>query len=412
MSLDNLRELEASNPVISEPDFELKAPNVRKQQPPAMHQQPGTLWNQERRPPSRTGVRKPLSEKAVNKIDHTTIKHETDDHAETKLLQARIRALEERNKALEKISEEVQDLYKNDLNILQSKIEQHKNEHDTQLYKEKESLAAKMGALETINAEKQKTIQELSETLRTLGNKLSSTTEALEKSVRNNRFYLEKAEELDEMLKKTELKLIDSTRDKERAERWVAAYKGAIDDYESCLRELGLYDLSVDMKDDTTLLRNQVKKLSKTVQEYKTNAQVAERRLAEQKDDGHRLSQRYLRELDMLKEQLTSAVLDRDSALEKADKCAQERDRAMANCTRATREADELKQVNARLHREHEEALTALTIKSKEQLVTIREQFDLERQGLQIQIEQLRQSKVELQAEVGQLLRTRRLYQS
>lgn len=65
-----------------------------------------------------------------------------------------------------------------------------------------------------------------------------------------------------------------------------------------------------------------------------------------------------------------------------------------------------------RIEREHEERNTELMLKSKEQLRSVREQFDVERAGLASQIELLRSSKIELQAEIGQLLRDRRTQRS
>ncbi len=58
----------------------------------------------------------------------------------------------------------------------------------------------------------------------------------------------------------------------------------------------------------------------------------------------------------------------------------------------------------------YEEETTEVTSKSVNQLKTLREQFESDRLDLRMTIDKLQKEKVDLQAEIGQLLRDRRTF--
>lgn len=109
------------------------------------------------------------------------------------------------------------------------------------------------------------------------------------------------------------------------------------------------------------------------------------------------MTHKQLIELERVKSELSASILDREYAISKLEKTERDRDRATELSTRANNDSRTLQENNSRMEREHQEYTSDLLIKSKNQLKTVREEFETERIGLRSQIELLRQAKVDLQ---------------
>ena len=128
-----------------------------------------------------------------------------------------------------------------------------------------------MESLQEQNSVSSTTVGKLTDTLRSLENKLIESTDRLERSVKTNQALAKKLTETDAMLVDSEKKLMDCSRERDRAQRWVKAYQGSVEDYESCIRESGLASiLHEDIIHETTpgslLLTRHVKNIIRELQ--------------------------------------------------------------------------------------------------------------------------------------------------
>jgi hypothetical protein len=114
-------------------------------------------------------------------------------------------------------------------------------------------------------------------------------------------------------------------------------------------------------------------------------------------------------DLERARSDLATATLDREHALSKAEKCERERDRAIDSAMKSKLSLETHQERIGKMEAEHEEKLAEIVVKSKDQLRKVREEYDAERSGLAMQVELLQNAKLGLQAEIGQLIRDRKI---
>lgn len=122
-----------------------------------------------------------------------------------------------------------------------------------------------------------------------------------------------------------------------------------------------------------------------------------------------RMSHKFTLDTERLRSELAAATLEQEYATSKFEKAARERNRAIDVSSKANRALDSCTNQLANTERKSEEQLTETLLKSKNQMKVIREEFEQERNDYRTEIDALRKGKVDLQAEIGQLLRDRRI---
>jgi HPt (histidine-containing phosphotransfer) domain-containing protein len=91
--------------------------------------------------------------------------------------------------------------------------------------------------------------------------RMAELTHKLEKSLKAQKYLMGKHEEIEALFRTTEEEKMNISRERDSLSRWVSAYKYAIEDYEACLREMGILDLSIDIAKGGGHLKPQLKRL-------------------------------------------------------------------------------------------------------------------------------------------------------
>nr|KAJ3422036.1 hypothetical protein HK105_001449 [Polyrhizophydium stewartii] len=276
-----------------------------------------------------------------------------------------------------------------------------------------EHLRGQLAASQEATKRQSSTIEKLADAAKILEAKTIQVTDRLEKSFRSNRLLMDKASELDTLCIETERKLMDCARERDRAQRWVRAYQGSVEDYESCVRESGLAailheDVMRDVAPGSLLLTRHVKNMIREMQELNKKVNKLEGEIERVKKQHAGSLQRYMLDLERARAELLSTKDHLQQVISTADGAKSERDAALEQLQRLTRDVVAADENLRRVQREKDEQLAEVSARSQQQLKALREQFDGERHGLQMQLDEIKKAKIELQVEVGQLSRERR----
>ncbi|KAJ3271651.1 hypothetical protein HK104_004651, partial [Borealophlyctis nickersoniae] len=85
-----------------------------------------------------------------------------------------------------------------------------------------------------------------------------------------------------------------------------------------------------------------------------------------------------------------------------------ERDEASARAEQAVKDKKRVEETLGRVVRKKEGEVAEVLCKSNKQIKSLREHYDAERTKLQSRIDELESAKIELQVEIGQLMRDKR----
>ncbi|KAH6583991.1 hypothetical protein BASA61_007753 [Batrachochytrium salamandrivorans] len=269
-----------------------------------------------------------------------------------------------------------------------------------------------LSAQETITQQAQ-TVDRLTDGIKSLETRLVSTTDKLEQSVKSNKLLMSKVGELDSLYIKSELHLADAIRERDRAQRWVQAYKGSVEDYESCVRESGLAlilhsDLIHDVAPGSLLLTKHVKNMVRDLQDMGRKMSSYEHEYEKEKKDHSGNLQKYMIDLERKKAELTSAKDHLQESISTADRIKSERNYMSEQLFKLNQKLATSEENLQKLQRIKDDEMVDFQIKAKDQLRISREQYDTERVGLQAQVDMLQKSKIDLQLEIGRLSRERR----
>ncbi|KAI8926949.1 hypothetical protein BC831DRAFT_454449 [Entophlyctis helioformis] len=278
---------------------------------------------------------------------------------------------------------------------------------------ETQQRKAHLASLQESTRNQAATIDRLTGTVQSLEEKLVDTTGKMEKSVKTNKMLAVKVAELDAQCVETERSLMDATRDRDRAQRWVRAYQGCVEDYESCVRESGLAsilheDVIRDVLPGSLLLTRHVKNVIRELQDTNRKLNRAESEMEKSKREHAGALQQYMIELERKKAELAANKDHLQEVVSLAERARSERDHTIEQLHRVNKDLASLDENQRRMQREKDEEIADLMTRSKAQMKTMREQFETERHGLQCQVDEMQKAKIELQIEVGHLTRDRR----
>jgi chromosome segregation ATPase len=259
---------------------------------------------------------------------------------------------------------------------------------------DKRLLQSHIDSLEATNEDQSKTIRSLSETINTFEARLSATTQKLEKSTRNNKIIMSKLSEYEEALYATKDEMLNIEREKERIKCWIDLHKRSVEDYEQCLKKLGIFDINASI---SLGLSSHLQNVLSENKDMKANLQIAEHEMRQVKKETNEIMSKYVQEIAKLRSDLLSAKMDQEHALGRAEKSERERDEAIHLASKTSAECKHLREQITKIEISNEEIMADLAIKSKNQLKSVRDQFEMERDGLRQQIELLHGSKVQLQ---------------
>ncbi|KAL2911766.1 hypothetical protein HK105_208769 [Polyrhizophydium stewartii] len=307
----------------------------------------------------------------------------------------------------------LQDSYSSEMEKLRSEHRKELHEQETRHEAALEHLRGQLAASQEATKRQSSTIEKLADAAKILEAKTIQVTDRLEKSFRSNRLLMDKASELDTLCIETERKLMDCARERDRAQRWVRAYQGSVEDYESCVRESGLAailheDVMRDVAPGSLLLTRHVKNMIREMQELNKKVNKLEGEIERVKKQHAGSLQRYMLDLERARAELLSTKDHLQQVISTADGAKSERDAALEQLQRLTRDVVAADENLRRVQREKDEQLAEVSARSQQQLKALREQFDGERHGLQMQLDEIKKAKIELQVEVGQLSRERR----
>ncbi|KAJ1340061.1 hypothetical protein BSLG_005385 [Batrachochytrium salamandrivorans] len=314
----------------------------------------------------------------------------------------------------------IYNLYKVEGEKYQSSLHQLQTDHkialstiSNQTKTDTDKLSAHLlSAQETITQQAQ-TVDRLTDGIKSLETRLVSTTDKLEQSVKSNKLLMSKVGELDSLYIKSELHLADAIRERDRAQRWVQAYKGSVEDYESCVRESGLAlilhsDLIHDVAPGSLLLTKHVKNMVRDLQDMGRKMSSYEHEYEKEKKDHSGNLQKYMIDLERKKAELTSAKDHLQESISTADRIKSERNYMSEQLFKLNQKLATSEENLQKLQRIKDDEMVDFQIKAKDQLRISREQYDTERVGLQAQVDMLQKSKIDLQLEIGRLSRERR----
>eukprot|EP00842_Homolaphlyctis_polyrhiza_P000392 jgi/Hompol1/1353/HPOL_001714-RA len=222
-----------------------------------------------------------------------------------------------------------------------------------------------------------------------------------------------KVTELDALCIETERGLMDCSRERDRAQRWVRAYQGSIEDYEASVRESGLSeilheDVIRDVIPGSLLLTRHIKNMVHELQSMNRKTNKLDNEIQRMRKEHAGALQQYILDLERKCAELRSAKDHLQEVAGQLECTRKERDQAVDQAQRALKESAAAEESLRKIQREKDEEIAELASKSASQMRTIREQFETERYGLQMQIDSLTKSKIELQVEIGHLSRERR----
>ncbi|KAJ1339810.1 hypothetical protein BSLG_005548 [Batrachochytrium salamandrivorans] len=255
-----------------------------------------------------------------------------------------------------------------------------------------------LSAQETITQQAQ-TVDRLTDGIKSLETRLVSTTDKLEQSVKSNKLLMSKVGELDSLYIKSELHLADAIRERDRAQRWVQAYKGSVEDYESCVRESGLAlilhsDLIHDVAPGSLLLTKHVKNMVRDLQDMGRKMSSYEHEYEKEKKDHSGNLQKYMIDLERKKAELTSAKDHLQESISAADRIKSERNYMSEQLFKLNQKLATSEENLQKLQRIKDDEMVDFQMKAKDQLRISREQYDTERVGLQAQVDMLQKSKL------------------
>ncbi|KAI9145530.1 hypothetical protein BKA69DRAFT_439585 [Paraphysoderma sedebokerense] len=178
-----------------------------------------------------------------------------------------------------------------------------------------------------------------------------------------------------------------------------------IEDYINCLDIFGFSGAEVDaMGSSHSILEERIRKIIQELRDAKKQAQCLARSEKEYKDAQQKLT------LDMKSKnsQLEKANEHLNDTIKLVERIKDERNRAFLNAERLAQELGVLEDRLKFNELKKDEEINEIIKRSNEEIRSIREQYDSDRKRLQQEIDKSKQSNIDLQCEIGLLLREKR----
>ncbi|KAJ3052717.1 hypothetical protein HK097_005809 [Rhizophlyctis rosea] len=285
----------------------------------------------------------------------------------------------------------------------QIQAQEHKECLDCQNWQLKyEGLERQMETLKTERDQLQKQIQQDEATLER------------DQSIKTNKQLVERGSILEKKVRDLEKRGAEWKIEKDKDARWRRGLEGVVKDWKVCLKEL---NLTAAVGDDPspeflvgleTILSTQILKLKREMEDLKRALHDSRKVHTTLEREHTACLQRYILEMEKKEAQSTVAKEHLAELIETAERSRRDREKALEEVRHITRDKTMVEDGLRRVLRQKEEEIVDLTMKSNEQIKSLREQYDNDRMRLQQKVDELSNSKVELQVEIGRLMRDKR----
>ncbi|KNC96770.1 uncharacterized protein SPPG_07977 [Spizellomyces punctatus DAOM BR117] len=225
---------------------------------------------------------------------------------------------------------------------------------------------------------------------------LEEVTARLEDAVKLNRERTIQCEKLEEEL----VGLRSVKREMEGLKVWKKKWEPVVDDYRACITFLSTTALAIQSAAPEPLLPT-LKHLTTSLKQLQKSHKDL--------DKSHTsLLHKYLLNMDAKNAKLQATNRHLEEVLTTAEESRHARDQAVDTAKKALRNSAEVEEGLRRALKKKEVELDEVVQTMNRKLKELREQYDRDRLQAHIQIDELTKCKIELQTEIGQLLRDKR----
>ncbi|TPX69759.1 hypothetical protein SpCBS45565_g02190 [Spizellomyces sp. 'palustris'] len=225
---------------------------------------------------------------------------------------------------------------------------------------------------------------------------LEDVTARLEHAVKLNREQTIKCERLEEEM----VGLRSVKREMEGLKAWKKKWEPVVDDYRACIAFLSTTALAIQSATSEPLLPT-LKHLATSLKQLQKSRKDL--------DKSHTsLLHKYLLNMDAKNAKLQATNRHLEEVLITAEESRHARDQAVDTAKKALRNSAEVEEGLRRALKKKEVELDEVVQTMNRKLKELREQYDRDRLQTHIQIDELTKCKIELQTEIGQLIRDKR----
>lgn len=299
--------------------------------------------------------------------------------------------------------------------------EQAKNEElltkAFQLQKTVPVLQSHITSLRNLSSTQNETISTLSTTSATLESKLDDTLHRLELTQRRNKDLLGKCIDWEKRVHDMEERMLTNERERDRAVKWRAQHYGIVEDWKNAVVELGLTELlggETALVDSTNwshfkgILESHVKRLKRELQQVENELSKKAQEADHFSKDNISLAQKLVCEVEKKKAELDAASNKVETLTKDMEQIKHERDSALITAQSTSRENGMLNAKVKELLMKKDSEVSEVLASTNAKLKSLRTNFEQDKNNLQYQVETLQKEKIELQCEIGHLLRSKR----
>ncbi|KAL7753660.1 hypothetical protein RI367_000591 [Sorochytrium milnesiophthora] len=266
------------------------------------------------------------------------------------------------------------------------------------------TLEGQLAMLKTLTQTQSETIDTLTESSKSLERKLADANSSLAAQKRVAKqavLKMENAKRDNCELKEDKDSMAD---DMARLQRWAARTEQLADEYRDACEAVGI-DPDAGAKGALSAKLRSLKAASK---ENRRKHEATATRLAALEKDVISATQKAVVEGHKKDAALRKTKEQLEELVQMVERARYERDQAKKQCEQMAREVAEVEDKRSRLKREKETELSELVQRTNEQLRIVRRDYETDKDAMQAEIDALRKSKVDLQCEVGVLIRDKR----
>ncbi|KAJ3316060.1 Protein O-linked-mannose beta-1,4-N-acetylglucosaminyltransferase 2 [Boothiomyces sp. JEL0838] len=368
------------------------------------------FYNDNRFPPSILRTKPRLSETPRHQQDNTVINSlkEENNSLNTKNTNLKIENQSLRDENTE-LNRKIEQLNANAELRLQRAEEEIRMDYNVEHYKNKE-LEMKIKDLTKSLDNSNHRLQKELEKSKQMELKLEELSSQHSKTMKANSLLVKRSKELDNLLESTHQNLFENKKEYALLNKWKLENEYMLDDYKNALGEAGLAHMygSGGYSGGRTPLKDFLKLLKGENHELKAENKLVNRELKELKYELVTNSKSYISDMEKKETKLTTL----EDQLRCIERLLEEKKLESSNLKEEKRQlcADKLRLENdkKRLIDETELKQFELLNRTNLQIKEIRENYESDKYDLRIAYDKLQEKNIELQAEIGQLIRDRR----
>ncbi|KAI9207191.1 uncharacterized protein BJ171DRAFT_596773 [Polychytrium aggregatum] len=305
--------------------------------------------------------------------------------------------------------------------VLQLTAEIKRNEpivtRASDLQKQALTLTSHLTSLQNMVASQSESIQTLTDQALKWETEYNECSGKLSRAVSSNKQLLSRSIALEKMFGEMENKLLDYRRELDRRKKWIKENEGIVEEYKSCIEEFeigkGLVtDTNKALDEDRPLFRGllkaHIKRLYRNIEDLRRQLESQDKRSFKLESSYNQFLRKYMHDVDEKDTLLEVGKSHLKGMIQTMERTRDERDAAVQRAESATKETLELSEKLKHALTQRDGEMSGIIKQSNDKMKEIRENYESERMRLHQQIDQLRGEKVELQVEVGQLLRDKR----